>query len=180
LTAGLFAKRMGLPVKRFIAANNRNDVFLDYLNSGKYTPRPSVETVANAMDVGDPSNFARIIDLYSNDIEKIRQDISAYSYDDGQIRNCISRVYSATGYILDPHGACGYMALEDGLTDGETGLFLETAHPAKFSNVVAASIDGEVPLPDSLKGFMGRTKTSIPLGADYESFKEWCLTNLEK
>lgn len=173
LTAGLFAMRMGLPVRRFIAANNRNDVFLEYLRTGVYTPRASVETVANAMDVGDPSNFARILDLYGNDLEAVRRDISAHSYDDGQIRECISRVFRSTGYTLDPHGACGYMALEDGLKDGEVGVFLATAHPAKFSRTVEAAIGGKVSLPESLEGFVGREKKSVPLGADYQGFREW-------
>ncbi|MCD8102937.1 MAG: threonine synthase [Alistipes sp.] len=173
LTAGLFAMRMGLPVRRFIAANNRNDVFLEYLRTGVYTPRPSVETVANAMDVGDPSNFARILDLYANDVEAIRRDISAFRYDDGQITQCIGRVHSSTGYTLDPHGACGYLALEEGLHDGEHGVLLETAHPAKFGHTVEAAIGGEVPLPRSLEGFVGKQKQSVPLGPDYDGFRKW-------
>lgn len=178
LTAGLLAKRMGLPVKRFISANNRNDVFLDYLRTGVYSPRPSVETVANAMDVGDPSNFARILDLYGNITDRVRSDITGYSYTDEQIKSCIGKVYDETGYMLDPHGACGYMALAEGLNDGETGVFLETAHPAKFRETVEEATGRPVELPESLKAFAGREKRSVPLGKDYPGFREWCLANL--
>ena len=137
LTAGLFAKRMGLPVKRFIAANNRNDIFYHYLQTGSYEPRPSVATIANAMDVGDPSNFARILDLYGRSLEAIRADISAARYDDGQICRAIAETLERTGYLLDPHGACGYLALCEGLREDETGVFLETAHPAKFRDLMS-------------------------------------------
>lgn len=178
LTAGLFARRMGLPIKRFIAANNRNDVFLEYLRTGVYSPRPSIETVANAMDVGDPSNFARIVDLYDCDTDAIRADISGYSYMDSRIRECIDRVYRSTGYILDPHGACGYMSLEESLREEETGLFLETAHPAKFGHTVEVATGQPVELPDSLRGFMERKKISVPLGPDYEGFRDWLTGTL--
>lgn len=125
------------------------------------------------MDVGDPSNFARILDLYANDVEAIRRDISAFRYDDGQITQCIERVHRSTGYTLDPHGACGYLALEEGLRDGEHGVLLETAHPAKFGHTVEAAIGGGVPLPRSLEGFVGKQKQSVPLGPDYDGFREW-------
>ena len=116
ITAGLFARRMGLPVKRFVAANNRNDIFLQYLRTGIYSPRPSVATVANAMDVGDPSNFARILDLYGkngNPHAEISQLISGYRFTDEEIGATMKQVYNETGYVLDPHGACGYQALID-------------------------------------------------------------------
>ncbi|MDR0543544.1 MAG: threonine synthase, partial [Dysgonamonadaceae bacterium] len=140
ITAGLFAKRMGLPVKRFIAANNRNDIFLKYLHTGVYTPRPSVATLANAMDVGDPSNFVRILDLYKHSHEAIVKDISGFSYTDEDIQDTVASCYKQTKYLLDPHGACGYRALADGLKPGETGVFLETAHPAKFLGTVESII----------------------------------------
>ncbi|HOY52744.1 MAG TPA: threonine synthase, partial [Prolixibacteraceae bacterium] len=133
LTAGLFAREAGLPVGRFIAANNRNDVVFQYLLSGHYAPRPSVETIANAMDVGTPSNFARILDLYGHDWKKISTLMSGFRIDDKEIKETIRRVFDQTGYLCDPHGACGYAALEAQLKEGETGLFLETAHPAKFT-----------------------------------------------
>ncbi len=115
ITAGLFGKRMGLPVKRFIAANNRNDIFYQYLQTGKYNPRPSIATIANAMDVGDPSNFARVLALYGNSHAAITVDISGATYTDEQIRETVGEVYWETGYLLDPHGACGYRALSEGL-----------------------------------------------------------------
>lgn len=174
LAAGLIAHRMGLPVRRFIAANNRNKVFCDYLASGSYQPRSSVATIANAMDVGDPSNFARIADLYGNDVERIRGDISASFYDDSQIEQAIGEVYRQYGYVMDPHGACGYMALKDtGL--GGPGIFLETAHPAKFAERVEPIV-GKVVMPPALERFAVRTKNSIPLSAEFDDFKEYLLS----
>lgn len=175
LTAGLFAKRMGLPVKRFIAANNRNDVFLQYLQTGQYEPRPSVATIANAMDVGAPSNFARILDLYGDSHEAICAEISGASYSDQQIRQTLSSVYQTSGYLLDPHGACGYQALEDGLQADETGVFLETAHPAKFLDTVESVIGKKVVIPDTLKAFMNGKKQSVELPANFEVFKTYLL-----
>ncbi|MDR2816589.1 MAG: threonine synthase [Proteiniphilum sp.] len=172
LTAGLFAKRMGLPVDRFIAANNRNDVFREYLQTGKYIPRASVQTVANAMDVGDPSNFARILDLYGHSHEAIVRDISSYRYRDEEIRAAINNVYLQSGYLLDPHGACAYLALKEGKKPDETGIFLATAHPAKFGKTVEASIGNPVQIPDALAAFMQHKKQSLPLPNDFDLFKK--------
>lgn len=173
ITAGLFAHRMGLPIKRFVAANNRNDVFLEYLQTGVYTPRPSVATLANAMDVGNPSNFARIIDLYS--YEQICTLISGYRYTDEQIAEAIRRCYAETGYLLDPHGACGYQALEATLRPGETGVFLETAHPAKFKGTVDQILGADIEIPAKLRAFMAGQKQSIELSKDFEGFKCFLL-----
>ena len=173
ITAGLFAHRMGLPIKRFVAANNRNDVFLEYLQTGVYTPRPSVATLANAMDVGNPSNFARIIDLYS--YEQIRALISGYRYTDEQIAEAIRRCHAETGYLLDPHGACGYQALEASLRPGETGVFLETAHPAKFKGTVDQTLGADIEIPAKLRAFMAGQKQSIELSKDFEGFKRFLL-----
>ena len=173
ITAGLFGKRMGLPVKRFIAANNRNDIFYQYLKTGEYNPRPSVATIANAMDVGDPSNFARILDLYGGSHEAICAEISGATYTDGQIRETVKQVYDETGYLLDPHGACGYRALEEGLDADETGIFLETAHPAKFLQTVESIIGAEVEIPGKLQAFMRGTKQSVPMEKDFASFKAY-------
>lgn len=175
ITAGLFGKRMGLPVKRFIAANNRNDIFLQYLNTGIYTPRPSVATIANAMDVGDPSNFARILDLYGNSHQAICADISGFAYTDGQIADTLRSCYRENRYLLDPHGACGYQALKDGLRDGETGIFLETAHPAKFLDTVEGIIGEKVQIPAKLQAFMQGTKQSVPMPNDFGTFKQFLL-----
>lgn len=175
LTAGLFAKRMGLPVKRFIAANNRNDIFLGYLNTGKYNPRPSVATLANAMDVGDPSNFARILDLYGGSHEAITKDISGYRYTDESIRKVAKEAFDRTGYLLDPHGACGYEALKDGLKESETGIFLETAHPAKFLETVESIIGRRIEIPAKLQAFMKDEKRSIAMSADFDDFKKFLM-----
>ena len=173
ITAGLFAWRMGLPVRRFIAANNRNDVFLEYLKTGEYTPRASVRTIANAMDVGDPSNFARILDLYGNSATLIRQDIAGCRYTDEEIGRTISSLYDKYGYLADPHGACGYQGLTDLLSDGETGIFLETAHPAKFKDTVEKIIGKSVEIPERLKDFMKKEKKSIKMTNRFEDFKEY-------
>jgi len=178
ITAGLFAHRVGLPIKRFIAANNRNDVFLEYLHTGIYTPRPSVATIANAMDVGDPSNFARILDLYGADKEthqKITSLISGDRFTDEEIAETIRKVYNKTNYLLDPHGACGYQALENSLQKNETGVFLETAHPAKFKDTVDKILNADIEIPGKLKAFMKGEKQNEELGKDFESFKLYLL-----
>jgi len=175
ITAGLFGKKMGLPIKRFIAANNRNDIFLNYLNTGVYTPKPSVSTIANAMDVGDPSNFARVLDLYGESWEAIKGEISGCSYNDAQITETVAATYKATGYLLDPHGACGYKALQEQLQPGETGVFLETAHPAKFLETVENIIGEKVAIPQKLQEFMKGTKQSIELGKDFAGFKGYLM-----
>ena len=175
ICAGLFAKRMGLPVKRFIAANNANCVFFDYLRTGVYDPRPSIQTIANAMDVGDPSNFARILDLYGHDHAAICFDISGATYSDEQIGETIREVFDRTGYLCDPHGACGYRALSEGLAPGETGLFCETAHPAKFKDTVDAITGSSVEIPARLRAFMEGRVERTPLPKDYASFKEYLM-----
>lgn len=172
ITAALFAQRMGLPVKRFIAANNANDIVYEYLKTGKYSPRPSQQTIANAMDVGDPSNFARIQDLFANDWEAIKSVMSGAAYSDNQIREAMRHCYEANGYVLDPHGACGYQALKDLLHEGETGVFGETAHPAKFKETVEAAIGTEIAIPARLQAFMKGEKRSVEMNNDFEAFRE--------
>ena len=163
---------MGLPISRFIAANNANDIFYNYLQTGRYEPKPSIQTIANAMDVGDPSNFARILDLYGKSHEAICRDISGATYTDQQIAETMQECLAETGYQLDPHGACGYRALQEGLREGEVGFFLETAHPAKFKQTVDAICGGDVAIPERLQAFMQGTKQSIPMSKDYEEFKK--------
>ena len=175
ITAGLFGKRMGLPVKRFVAANNSNDIFYQYLQTAQYNPRPSIATIANAMDVGDPSNFARVLALYEHSHEAIAKEISGATYNDEQIRETVKKAYQETGYLLDPHGACGYRALQEGLSEGETGVFLETAHPAKFLETVEGIIGEQVEIPAKLQAFMKGTKQSLPMSKDFASFKEYLL-----
>jgi len=171
LTAGLFAARMGLPVKRFVAANNRNDIFLQYLDTGLYRPRHSVQTIANAMDVGDPSNFARILDLYGGDHDRIAAHIAGASYDDDQIAETIRTTYAAGRYLLDPHGACGYRALQDLLQADEHGIFLETAHPAKFKETVERITGTRIEIPATLQRFMDGKKQTLGVEADFGAFK---------
>ena len=175
ITAGLFGKRMGLPISRFIAANNRNDIFYKYLQTGTYQPRPSIATIANAMDVGDPSNFARILDLYGGSHDAIARDISGATYDDTQIAEEIRNTWQQQHYLLDPHGACGHRALREGLRAGETGFFIETAHPAKFKDTVENIIGERVDIPKKLEAFMQGEKKSVSLPRDFESFKQFLL-----
>ena len=178
ITAGLFGWYMGLPVKRFIAANNANDIFYNYLQSGEYSPKPSVQTLANAMDVGDPSNFARILDLYGNSHADIAAHIGGATYKDEQIAETLKDVYEKTGYLLDPHGACGYRALQEQLAADEYGVFLETAHPAKFKEKVDAIIEGDIDIPAKLRAFMEGTKHSEPISKEYSDFRSFLLSKI--
>jgi len=173
ITAGLFGWFMGLPVKRFIAANNANDIFYNYLKSGVYSPKPSVQTLANAMDVGDPSNFARVLALYGGSHKDIAGHIGGATYTDEQIKETLKECYNRTGYLLDPHGTCGYRALKEQLQPGEYGVFLETAHPAKFKEKVDAITGGDVEIPARLQAFMKGTKQSVELSKDYADFRNF-------
>lgn len=175
ICSALFGVRMGLPIKRFIAANNANDIFYNYLQTGKYEPKPSVQTIANAMDVGDPSNFARIYELYGKDHAAICHDISGCTYSDEQIADTMRQCLKETGYQLDPHGACGYRALQEGLQEGETGVFLETAHPAKFKGVVDGIIGGDIEIPAKLAAFMKGEKQSVAMTKEFADFKAYLL-----
>ena len=183
ICAALFGHQMGMPVKRFIAANNANDIFYNYLQTGQYEPKPSKQTLANAMDVGDPSNFARIINLYSQNGKLSPEEthkvitslISGATYNDEQIKETMRKCYKETGYILDPHGACGYQALEDSLQPGEIGVFCETAHPAKFKEKVDDILGIDVEIPERLAAFMKGEKQSVPMTKNFEDFKKFLL-----
>lgn len=175
ITAGLFAMQTGLPIKRFVAANNANDVFFKYLQTGEYKPMASIQTIANAMDVGNPSNFARIIDMFDGSWDKIRSIVEGATYTDNQIKEAIKSCFDTNGYILDPHGACGYKALKDNIKTGETGVFLETAHPAKFKETVEDVISAPVEIPERLAAFMSGTKQSIEMPADFSAFKSFLM-----
>ena len=176
ICSALFGHRMGLPIKRFIAANNSNDIFYNYLLTGKYEPRPSIQTLANAMDVGDPSNFARIYDLYNGSHEQITKLISGATYNDQQIRETMRECFAETGYILDPHGACGYRALKEGLMKEETGVFCETAHPAKFKEKVDDILSIDIEIPERLAAFMKGEKKSVPMSKDFADFKKFLMS----
>lgn len=178
ITAGLFAREMGLPVDRFIAANNANSVVFDYLKTGKYQTQASIQTIANAMDVGAPSNFARILDLYKHSHKTISEIIKGFWFSDIEIREILKQVYTKYNYLCDPHGACGFEALNQYLNENQVGVFLETAHPAKFTETVEEIVGkGNVPLPDKLAEFMKGEKKSISLKKDYEIFRSYLLEN---
>ncbi|AFN74374.1 threonine synthase [Melioribacter roseus P3M-2] len=179
LTAGLIAKKMGLPITKFIGAVNSNHVFADFVNSGIFKPHPSVQTLSNAMDVGNPSNLARIRELYGDSLSDIQRDIHSKSYDDAQTRRGIREVYEKYGYIIDPHGAVGYMAVRDYETVSAAAKFnkviLETAHPAKFKDVIEDELGIEVEVPERLAACLNKQKKSVRLSSDYEELKEFLL-----
>jgi len=177
ICAGLIAKRLGLPIAHFIAATNINDIVPHYLQSGNYLPRPSVATLANAMDVGNPSNFARIVDLYNGSYEDISHDISGFVSADEQIRTTIKEVYTNRGYLLDPHGATGYRALKTCLDQypSAAGFFIETAHPAKFTEIVESIIGKEIALPPNIARFAAGIKQTIELPATFNALKEFLV-----
>ena len=175
ICAALFGHRMGLPIKRFVAANNANDIFYNYLQTGEYNPQPSKATLANAMDVGDPSNFARIHELYKGDHKAITSLISGATYKDEQIAETMKQCYAETKYVLDPHGACGYQALKDLLQPGEVGVFCETAHPAKFKEKVDAILSTDIDIPARLQAFMKGTKQSIDMTREFADFKAYLM-----
>ena len=175
ITAGLFGHEMGLPIKRFIAANNANDIFYQYLRTGKYEPKASLQTLANAMDVGDPSNFARVYDLYGGSHARVIAYIDGATYSDDAIRATMRECHERTGYVLDPHGACGYQALRELLQPGETGVFCETAHPAKFKEKVDEILSTDIDIPDRLAEFMKGQKKSVEMSRRFEDFKAYLL-----
>ena len=183
ICSALFGHQQGLPIKRFIAANNANDIFYKYLQTGKYEPKASVQTLANAMDVGDPSNFARIINLYSDNRllsdeethQRITSLISGATYSDEQIKETMRKCYSETGYILDPHGACGFRALQENLKPGEVGVFCETAHPAKFKEKVDEILGIDIDIPARLCAFMEGEKQSVEMPKDFAAFKDYLM-----
>ncbi len=183
ICSALFGHQMGLPIKRFIAANNANDIFYKYLQTGHYDPKPTIQTLANAMDVGDPSNFARILNLYSQNgaltpeatHHRITNLISGATYSDEQIKETMRQCYSETGYILDPHGACGYRALQESLQPGEIGVFCETAHPAKFKEKVDDILGIDVEIPQRLAAFMKGEKQSVEMTKEFADFKNYLM-----
>ena len=175
LTAGLIAKRIGLPIAQFVAATNVNDAVPEYLESGVYEPRPSIATVANAMDVGAPSNFERVQSLYNSDLAALRQDIVGFAYEDSQVIAEIGHVYREHGYVLDPHSAIAWLALQDRLVDqpDACGVFLATAHPAKFREVVEPAIGRSLELPRALADAISRPRHSISMPADYNALEDF-------
>lgn len=177
ITAGLFAKAMGIPVKHFIAATNVNDIVPTYLETSIFEPRSSVSTIANAMDVGNPSNFARILHLYNQSHQAIAEEISGFRFGDEEVRTALRKTFREKGYLLDPHGAIGYMALNKYLSNRkEYGIFLETAHPAKFLETVEPIIGKNVDIPSRLRKFMEGESRTTPLSNDFDKFKEYLVS----
>lgn len=179
LTAGLFAKKMGLPVSKYIAATNKNDVVPEYLSTGNYQPRPSVATLSNAMDVGNPSNFARMLDVYGSTWNIMAEDIKGYCYNDEQTKVAMKEVYSKYNYEIDPHGAVGYLALSDyqAKNKGTKGIILETAHPTKFLPDVEKVLNKQLQVPERLAVLAEKEKVSIPMDIHFDPFKEFLLAN---
>ncbi len=182
LTAGLMAHKIGMPAGGFIAATNVNDVVPEYLETGSFNPRPSKRTISNAMDVGDPSNFSRIEYLFNNDYEQVREHIWGASFSDKQTGDVIQKVYEETGYLLDPHTAVGYLAVEEYRREasgyfGESGdqsfVILSTAHPAKFGDIIEPVIGETIELPDRLAASLQKEKKSIGMNNDFGQLKEW-------
>ncbi len=183
LTAGLIAHRMGLPVHHFIAATNINDVVPEYLHTGQYMPRPSVRTLSNAMDVGNPSNFARMVDMFSgpecSTWNNMTASVSGFAYSDEQTRRAIQEVYARYGYILEPHGAVAYLALDafQEKHPGTTGVLLETAHPAKFLDDMEEILHVPVEVPDRLARLADEAKVATEIAPDFVVFKSWLKEN---
>jgi len=178
LAAGVMAWKMGLPVKRFVAASNINRVVPDYLETGQYKPRPAVRTFSNAMDVGDPSNFVRIREMFENDHLRLSKMIQGFVADDEQTTAAVRDLHNKTGYTLDPHGAIGYLGCRQHLREGETGIFLETAHPAKFRDVVEQAIGQSIDMPEYLREIQDKEKQAVQMSADYREFRRWLIQQI--
>lgn len=178
ITGGLLAKRMGLPTYKFIAATNINDVVPEYFKTGRFTPRPSEQTISNAMDVGNPSNFVRMLELYRGSLDTLLNEISGYAFTDEQTSDAMRQVFLKENYVLDPHGAIGYLGLKNFLQDTKedvTGVFLETAHPAKFKEVVEKVLDRSIEVPPALQIFLKRQKKTIKMTSDFFAFRDFLL-----
>ncbi|MCX6199693.1 MAG: threonine synthase [Bacteroidetes bacterium] len=177
ICAGLIAALSGLTIKHFVAACNSNDAFVKYLADGNFSSQQAVTTISNAMDVGDPSNFVRVLELFNHDFEKVKNFITAYSVDDNETRKTMARVYGQYNYLLDPHGAVGFTSLEKYLNNNpeQRGLFLETAHPVKFENVVSKATGIVVDIPSTMQQLLQQKKSSVLINADYKELKEYLL-----
>ncbi|MCL4149744.1 UNVERIFIED_CONTAM: hypothetical protein GTU68_002795 [Idotea baltica] len=179
ITAGLLAKKMGLPIDKFIAANNANNVFTRYLNEGNYRPEQTISTISNAMDVGQPSNFQRLSDLFDNDLEAIKATMSSYSFSDEATKAGIKELYEQFNYIACPHTAVAYLGAKKFAEKNREHhiVFQATAHPAKFLDVVEPIIKNKVPIPDALAQLMENKKDAFLMKADYEQFKDYLIQN---
>lgn len=175
ICAGIMAQKLGLPIKHFVAATNVNDTVPNYLVDGIYTPKPSKETISNAMDVGNPSNFIRIRELFNNDLETLKNAFSSYSFTDDETRETMKNIYDNSGYVSDPHGAVGYLGLKKyGLKENEFGVFLETAHPVKFLDVVEETLPVKVEIPEQIQKIINNKKVAIK-ASSYEDLKAFLM-----
>ncbi len=178
MCGALLAKKMGIPIHHLIAATNANNIVPQYLETGKFEPRPSLKTISNAMDVGNPSNFPRILELYGNKYENVIKDIHGSAYSDHITKKAILKIFEETHYLMCPHSAIGYLGLHDYLLGREkefTGVFVSTAHPAKFSNEINKFLDYEIAFPHGLKSVLNKKKESVKMNSDYEDFKKFLL-----
>ena len=177
ICAGIMGQQMGLPIDHFIASTNVNDAVPRYLETGTYNPMPTIQTITNAMDVGNPSNFVRIQKIFNNDAVKMKKNLSGYRYTDQQTRKALKEIYELKNYIADPHGAVGYLGLKEYLNKQKEdlyGVFLETAHPVKFLDSVNKTLKLEVEIPERLKDTLTKEKVSVPI-KDYSELKAYLL-----
>lgn len=175
ICAGIMAQKLGLPIKHFVASTNVNDTVPNYLVDGVYNPKPSKATISNAMDVGNPSNFIRIRELFNNDLETLKSAFSSYSFTDDETRETMKKIYDNSGYVSDPHGAVGYLGLKKhGLKENEFGVFLETAHPVKFLDVVEETLPVKVEIPEQIQKIINNKKVSIK-ASSYEDLKAFLM-----
>lgn len=179
ICAGMMAQQLGLPIHHFVAANNENNVVTEYLTTKLYQAKPSIQTISNAMDVGNPSNFIRIQEIYKNNFEKLKSNLSSYSFSDDETREALKELYNDFKYIADPHGAVGYLGCKSYLEDHKDAhcVFLETAHPTKFLNVVEEIIPENIELPPQIEAVMDQEKISIPI-AHYDQLKDVLLNSI--
>ncbi len=178
LCAGMIAQQLGLPIDHFIASTNINDTIPKYMRSGKYEAQKSIPTISNAMDVGDPSNFIRILQIYGNDYKNLKKALSSYSYTDRETKQVMKAVYEQSGYICDPHGAVGYLGLQKFLSENPDyyGVFLETAHPVKFLDIVEGTLGLTLPLPPQIEAIIHKEKQSVDINS-YDDLKSFLLSN---
>jgi threonine synthase len=174
LTAGLIAKRMGLPIEHFVAATNINAIVPEYLRTNEFKPRASQSTISNAMDVGNPSNVVRMLDLYQNHFEKLKADISGFDFNDEETQTAMRDVFANAKYVLDPHGAIGYLGLKkySDKNPSVTGVFLETAHPSKFLDIVENTLNTSIEVPGRLKKLITNKKQTTRLDTSFQSFRQ--------
>ncbi|MDX6747940.1 threonine synthase [Polaribacter sp. PL03] len=175
ICAGIMAQKLGLPIKHFVASTNVNDTVPNFLKDGVYKPKPSKATISNAMDVGNPSNFIRIQELFNNDLETLKSAFSSYSFSDDETRATMKNIYNNSGYVADPHGAVGYLGLKKhGLKENEFGVFLETAHPVKFLDVVEETLPVKVEIPEQIKKVINNTKVAYK-ASTYQDLKDFLM-----